>query len=233
MAGRPEDWTEAHWNDWFHTSDPLMVVKLSRSNGRLTPPRQSAIMWVLLGEMEVLHPAWDELLSVHIDAWKWSKNGRQLHRIPPHLPKEVGQIQKECGWHEATPFRMLLRALAGDFARFLDEVNDSHFKAHFCEVIRDAILPPQCPEPTPEMISMLLQGPCPIDAKSSGADGWNPGIWADWLESACSPDFLSSQFEWMTFRNHALDHARMDTHGDACWIRDLLETPENSKQKLL
>lgn len=186
-------------------------------------------MWAMLGEMEVNHPGWGELLSAHQDAWEWSKKGRSLQRIQSNLAEGVREIQREYSWHEATPFRMLSRALAGDFARFMDEVNDSHFKVHFCEVIRDALAPPQCPDPTPEMVSFLKTGPCPSLCAHEGEGGWNSGLWADWLESASIPDSFSwgESSGWASFRCQALEHARFGTHGTACWIKELLARPDS------
>lgn len=224
MLGRPEDWMEAHWTDWFHTADPLMVVKLSKNNGRLTLTRQVHIMWAMLGEMDVVHPEWQNLLPAHQDAWEWSKKGGSLQRVQGRLLEQVREIQRGYSWHDATPFRMLSRALGGDFARFLDEVNDSHFKVHFCDVMRDALVPPQCPDPTREILSFLKSGPCPIPLKKQEED-WNTRLWADWLESATIPETLVDDSVWVSFRAYALDHARSGNHGHACWIKDLLTSP--------
>lgn len=222
MSGRAEDWMAAHWADWFHTTDPLMMVKLSKTNGRLTKDKQAQIMWAMLGEMDVKHPEWGQLFSAHQDASIWSKKSGSLLRFQGPLLERIREIQKGYSWHDAMPFRIFSRALTGDFSRFLDEVNDSHFKVHFCDVVRDALPSPRCPDPNPEIVAFLKSGPSPFPETKEIEGEWNSRFWADWLESAPIPEGLLDRSDWSSFRSHALEHARSGTHGSACWIKNLL-----------
>lgn len=231
---------------WRGTGDPIMAVKLARSYfGERAGAFLDIAMWRLLEEIEVNDRQWPQVLESFLEVRRrilWLRDhpgegGKRPLLSLGNLQTQLNTILKRMEWHDSMPFRLLDRAQANDFYRFLHEVNDTHLKAHFCDIIWD-MLPPGTPQDPWYDLAQRFPWAGQM-AKEIGksrewgqltflADRWESEPLPENFDNPGPPTTHSTLATPMeALLRHAIDHARAGGHGEGCWlIRVLTEKPE-------
>lgn len=207
---------------WAGTGDPIMAVKLAGAVwGDEAPSRFRLVMWRLLAELDVPQSGWVEIFEAaqKVQPGLGPKRTASPSRTPAQLLARVKEILKTLPWHESIPFRLLNWAIAEDFTRFHHEVNDTHLKAHFCDIIRDGL------------------PPVPFDGQALARDYPWMAAQAREIEETQSWDrlpLLADHWETqgLVAPDHphfpmimaAIEHARQGGHGPGCWLTHAFST---------